>query len=395
DRTYSWRRDGKTMVGELQAGTSDGNVTLYTPSPETMFYELWQAWAAGLCGVIHWQFQSWRSGTFELGEFGLRSAADGAETARSKSVRRFSEIFAGNRKLLLSARRKPASIAILESHSNAVMHYVQWQDKPRSPDVLMNYHRALMGCYRALNEANFRVEFLSEADVLAGALTRYKVLYLPETELLGAECAQAIRSFIENGGAVWADGRFAWLDEHMYLRHAIPGHDLASVFGAREGDFIAQSERIHAATDDGKRPCGQHVRQELVPLDNAHIHARYSDGTIASVDAQYGKGHTRLWGLSLARTLYDEDAADNARDIIDFAECAKIAPDWETPAGVTARCLDTESSVRLMMLHNYAEEPRVVSLPGEGAMLCRGKAASGEVCLESGETEIIVLPMDL
>ena len=84
-----------------------GTVQTPTPTPETITAELWLAYAAGLHGVIHWEFQGWRSGTFELGEFGLRAPADGGATPRSEAVEEFARTFARNRELLLPAERPP------------------------------------------------------------------------------------------------------------------------------------------------------------------------------------------------------------------------------------------------------------------------------------------------
>ena len=389
DRTWSWLKGGDAMIGELQVGTSCVHVCHYTPTPDTIFYELWQAYASGLHGVIHWEWQAWRSGTFEPGEFGLRAPADGGETARSRKVREFAEIFNAHRDTLLSVCRKPAAVAILDSYSNGVYQFLQWLDHKGVQNIGWEYQMAVLGCYRALHEKNFAVDFISDKELENGALAGYKVLYLPHVNLLGSKCARQIREFIHAGGAVWADGRFAWLDEHMFVRNAIPGHGLAEVFGCRESDYIAQPQDITAGTDKGLSVRGRRMQQSFELLGNAVCHAKYSDGSIAAVDANYGKGHCRIWGLELCRTLRHESIAENIQEIAEFALSAGVDPEANTPYGVTSRTLEGED-VRVSVLFNSSDCAQEVAVSENAETLCGAERSAGSVLLLPGKTEVVI-----
>ncbi|MGN0873470.1 MAG: beta-galactosidase trimerization domain-containing protein, partial [Victivallales bacterium] len=248
---------------------------------------------------------------------------------------------------------------------------------------------AVLGCYRALHEKNFAVDFISEEELENGAVAGYKVLYLPHINLLGPKCAGQIREFIHAGGSVWADGRFAWLDEHMFVRNAIPGHGLAEVFGCRESDYIAQPKDITAKTGSGLTVRGRRMQQSFELLGNAECHAAYPDGSIAAVNAAYGKGVCRIWGIELCRTLRHESIAENIQEIADFALSAGVNPEANTPDGVTCRTLEDEH-VRISVLFNSSDSVQKVVISENVETLCGVERSGSVLLLPSGKTEVVI-----
>ena len=388
-RTRSWRKDDCSMVGELQIGTSDIHIRKYTPTPETVFYELWAAYAEDLSGVIHWEWNPWRAGTFELGEFCLRSVS-GDETPRSRAVKRFAEIFRRNQAELLHVRRERAEIAILDSFSNGIYRYLQWKDHQNAPDIGSDYQNAVLGCFRALNEANLPVEFVSEEEIAGGILSNYKVLYLPETVLLGADVAKMICRFVQSGGSVWADARFGWLDEHMYLRDVIPGHGMDSIFGGREIDYTAAPEAVSAQTSDGTSLTGRTMRQVFTPYENGRVYARYADGAAAAVESFPGKGHARIWGLELSRALCDVSDPATEREIVGFALESGVKPELELPYGITGRILHG-CGYDVAVLHNRTDAPLSWTMPFRVETLCSDSLIGNVLTLQTGATEVLII----
>ncbi|MBS1371784.1 MAG: hypothetical protein HPZ91_17705 [Lentisphaeria bacterium] len=395
DRTWSWLKGGRAMVGELQVGTSDIHVRKYTPTPETVFYELWHSYAAGLDGVIHWLWQAWRAGTFENGEFGLRAAADGGETPRSRAVARFAALFRENREELLAAERVPARIAILDSYANSIYRHLQQEDHPYAPGIGGESLYAVLGCYRALNEANFQVDFVSDEEVREGKLSRYRVLFLPQVNLIGGEAAGKIAEFVRNGGAAWADGRFAALDEHMYLRGSIPGHGFTELFGVREADYVAAPGPVSVCVSDGRTVGGRQMRQTFEPVPGAEVRARYPDGGAAAVSNRPDRGRTRIWGIELCRRLYDECGGGGERELTDFALECGVEPMVRLPEGVAGRLL-TGGGAAVFVLYNYTENAVPVRLAFSGASvksLCGASAFDGETVsleLPPAMTEVLI-----
>ena len=133
--------------------------------------------------------------------------------------------------------------------------------------------------------------------------------------------ADKIREFTANGGAVWADGRCAYLDEHVFLRRMIPGHGLDEMFGCQEADFIAARDtefRLGSLR-------GYMFRQYLAPT-TGNVLAE-ENGKALIVRNKFGKGETLLAGsyitLGLQR-LGSDEATMNA--IAEFASRHGVKP---------------------------------------------------------------------
>jgi hypothetical protein len=89
---------------------------------------------------------------------------------------------------------------------------------------------SMMGCYKALHRAHVPVDFLDTSELEAGSASRYRVLYLPYSYALSAKSCDAIRTFVRNGGTVWADGLIGWKNEEGVTKQFPPG-PLSDVFG--------------------------------------------------------------------------------------------------------------------------------------------------------------------
>jgi len=324
DQTYCWTMGKKpTWVGELQAGTTICHARKYTPDAATITSQLWHALGSGLDGVVFWEWQSWRAGLFEVGEFSLRNASDGAPTERSEAAAEFGRLYAENADVFLSLERPARKVAIMYPYDTFVMKGLQEDEKPlrwHSSDA----HFALFGCHRALTQANIDVDFISENCVEEGLLGQYAVLYLPGVEVMRAGVAERIREFVANGGAVYADGRLAFLDDHMFLRHQVPGHGLSLVFGAKEADFVALPE-FSVEIENRTKLTGHLFAQYLQPL-TGEVEAKFSNGRPAVIDNRFGKGKTRLVGTGLCRRLRDFNDIDAMQYIADFALEAGVVP---------------------------------------------------------------------
>ena len=118
-------------------------------------------------------------------------------------------------------------------------------------------------------------------------------------------------------------------------------------------------------------------------------HATYSDGSIASVDAHYGKGHCRIWGLELCRNLRHESIAENIQEIADFALSAGVHPEANTPSGVISRTLEGEH-VRVCVLFNSSDCAQKVAISENAATLCGAERSGGAVLLLPGKTEVVI-----
>jgi beta-galactosidase len=375
DQTFSWTKGARpTWVGELQAGTTACHWNKYTPSAKTVAYELWRTLAGGLDGVVFWQWQGWRGGLFELGEFSLRNASDGGSTDRSEAVKEFGRLYQENKTLFGEVERPASQVALLYSHDTCIGKLMQGCERPMLAGYANDAIYALFGCYRALSQANIAVEFISEERVEQGGLNRYQVLYMPGVETMRAGTAAKIKDFVSAGGAVYADGRCAFLDEHLYLRDRIPGHALAEVFGACEADFVAASD-AEITSDDGRTLHAHIFSQYLKPLGDGRVTARFPGGRPAVVDNCHGKGRTRLVGTGLCRSLRERDDIDTIDFIVDFALTSGVSPELSiTPGFSGKRLIGSERDILIVTNHGTETAEAVILVECRTIKCLQGEA---------------------
>ncbi len=137
----------------------------------------------------------------------------------------------------LSLRVPKASVAILDSPRSQILAAGESSDR-----LIVESQR---GVYSALRSEGFAVDFVSEADVLAGALDAYRIVALPLAYSLAADVAGCLALFVEAGGFVFAGAFCGAKDEWGFSLPAVPGHGLDTVFGARE----ARVEPVFSETD--------------------------------------------------------------------------------------------------------------------------------------------------
>lgn len=137
------------------------------------------------------------------------------------------ELKAGVGKLFMSAKYENDGIAI--HYSPASLHVATATglsgNHQKKRDFLVNS----MNLCKLLNESHYQYNFVHEAQMAEGALSRYKVLFLPWSSAISATEEKAIREFVANGGTVIADSYCGLRDEHGKRRAS-----LDDLFGIRQ-----------------------------------------------------------------------------------------------------------------------------------------------------------------
>ena len=199
------------------------------------------------------------------------------------------------------------------------------------------------------------MDFVTELTL--DTLKRYKVLFVPQVEMVSREVAQILRQFVADGGALWADGRCGWLDDHVYLRNTIPGNGLDELFGCYEEDFIASPEPFRLA----KARSYRHL-QYLHPTIGEEL-AR-NNRHVTAVRNKYGKGETELWGSYVTLGLQREgEDADTMDQISDFAFRHGVKPIAETIPPQVLECSRlTGEKADLFVIGSRRHEPCTVEL---------------------------------
>jgi len=118
--------------------------------------------------------------------------------------------------IVLNTQRAPAAVAVL------------WSQASRRLDRSHELFMGAMAWGHLLKRIHVGFDYIAESN-LADALANYKVLILPNTQGMPAAAADAIRAWVQRGGAVLAFGAPGLFDELGRRREKLP---LADVFGA-------------------------------------------------------------------------------------------------------------------------------------------------------------------
>lgn len=323
DLIRSWTAGGDSWIGEYQGGSTFEKPHAYTPRGDDISATLFHSLARGLHGLIFWQWQSWRAGVFEPGEFSLRNPSDGAPTERSEAARKFGAFLEQYQDVLSDLEAPGPQVAILHSADQFAADELLVRTAPSIP--VRRHFQAAWACHQTLAAAGIPCDFISEDQLVPEDLKPYRVLILPHVRLISPRTAARIEAFVRNGGALWADGRCGFLDKHMFLRHTVPGNGLDRVFGCREIDEVAPFEDDLLILTDGSSVKPHREIQRLKPGDTAEVLA-HCGGYPAAVRNRYGKGTAELWGTYLSCN----PETDLAPFLLPFAERNGVRPVIQT-----------------------------------------------------------------
>lgn len=196
----------------------------------------------------------------------------------------------GAEDLLMQAQRPPADVAFLYSTTSDI-----W-----TVGVNDLYGHDRMHSYLALTHEQMPVDFLSEEQVAAGALERYRALYVFGPNL-HSSAAEPIADWVRAGGRLYLAGGAAVADE--YNRPSRPLDDALGLGRAEvqmlqtktgPGSGLADLEVADSAEFRGATLAVSGVRQEVA---GESVLARFADGTRALVRVPAGEGAVYACGM--------------------------------------------------------------------------------------------------
>jgi hypothetical protein len=140
----------------------------------------------------------------------------------------------------------------------------------------------------ALQELQLMYNYVDPEQVLAGELERYELLYLPMTCAISDELGEALAEWVEAGGTLIADHRFAITDER-----GAPRDDslLERLFGVRRTQPDAVYE-LATLTGPAEKSFETSGREFVEMVGDAESDASYPDGTPAVIFREVGDGLT-------------------------------------------------------------------------------------------------------
>jgi len=350
-------------IGELQAGQGvTGMRIAEAVVPHDLEFWLWKVLSHGARQISVYAWYPMSSG-YESNGYGLINL-DGTLTERARAAGRVAQTIARNAGEIRRCTPAPAEVAILFNRLSSMVGGSQ-----PSMSKLGNAQRdSLMGLHRAFFEQQIPVDFIHPEDVLQNRLDQYKVVFLPYPVMLSKNLGEGVARYIENGGTVVAEARLAWNDERGFSSDRVPGFGLDEVFGAKEKLIRpVEKAKILAAPAvnlpgwaPGEAAAAEAFEEDLEPLPNARVLARFANGEAAIVENRYGKGRAILVGSFPALSYQRAHDPSTKRLLLALARSAGISSGVRVTgigtSEVEVRRL-TSDRVQFVFAFNHARTP--------------------------------------
>ncbi len=257
--------------------------------------------------------------------------------------------------------------------------------------------------YMALRHAHIWVDLISDAEVHAGRLDNYKVLYIGGS-YMERQTARAIKDWVEHGGVLVADAGTAIKDEY-----AEPLDELDVVFGI--------TNRSHSDTNINTSPTKLQAEPRLSTISykghsipvligleifeptTAGVLGTFADGSPALVWNYYGRGKAVHWGsylglAYLAPAMIAKGYSDPWDYPTEFPEylrklmvwpaliLAGIEPPVTTSHPLVEPILMEESAGKIIALINFSNSDQTVTV-------CMPRMFTGEKIKDADEGAIV------
>lgn len=294
---HSAAKDGVFSVSEMQTH----HASMFNPegsvSPEELWQWCWEAVAHGAKGLIYWKWDPFRKGV-QTGGRGLLDCS-GRETMRAETARQVRNVLKKEPLLTSAAPEKEQTAIVYDSlnHDFTKAYTIGFRGSGiGAPDSI--YLDSLAGLYRTLWKKNIPVKFVTPGQVCDGELGQYKVVFLTTQVTMNEVLAKELLRYVENGGTLICDGKFAEVDAQGLLYRQVPGEGLAETLGFQLVDF--EEGDLDFEVDGISVKGGHDRRQILADSLTAEVKGYYKDGRPAVLKASRGAGtfyyiSTFLW----------------------------------------------------------------------------------------------------
>lgn len=245
---------------------------------------LWDmvSFAAGARGVFRLRWRPLLDGPLfgAFGPYGL----DGSQTPRSEMVSRIGQ-WAQSQDQLMKAAPIQGDIGILIVPESQLFAYAQ-------QGTTDSYARAAQGAYQGFFANNIQADWARLEDI-----ADYDLVYLPFPVMLEEATARTLRSWVEAGGTLIAEGCPGYFGDRGHVGQTQPNLGLDEMFGVRESyvEFTPDLLEDLVLTVGGQFVRGGLFLQAYAATSGTPL-GTYSDGRIAAVENRFGRGRTLLVG---------------------------------------------------------------------------------------------------
>jgi beta-galactosidase len=294
------------------------------PEPEDV--RIWNliSCAGGAKGILYCRWRPLLDGPL-FGAF-APFAMDGSVTPRAEMAGRVARWANGHAEIWKSNPIQ-GDVGLVFVPESELFNYVQQHD-------VAFYAQSIRGAYQAFFDSNIQADFVAVDDI-----GRYKLIYLPYPVMLSQETVAKLRKYVEDGGTLISEGLPAYFGDHGHVGAVQPNYGLDEVFGARESyvEFMPDISDGLTLEVNGKTIYGRYFRQDY-DLKQGTAAGKYTDGKIAAVKHNFGKGRTLLMGSFPGAGYYLHHASATKELFASFLELAGITQSTKvSDASVQAR----------------------------------------------------------
>ncbi|MFC1614519.1 beta-galactosidase [Gemmatimonadota bacterium] len=219
------------MVSELQTH----NQTVLAQN-SSVFDEIglwtWQAFMHGISSLVYWKWKPFTRG-FQVSGRGM-TLQDGTPNNRCRQAEQIAGIVNVNPGIFRDRTVVDNGVAMLYNPECD-----RFTDLTLPDEKSGFYRDAFAGWYRFLFNKGITPLIIKADDLDKEHTSHLKLIIAPSCVMLPQKDIERLCIFIEKGGKVIADGRFAVVDENCFAYETAPGGRLKEVFGYRELDFLS------------------------------------------------------------------------------------------------------------------------------------------------------------
>lgn len=342
-----------------------------TPGRSRMY--AYESLLLGVQGILAWTFNSHPGGE-EQALFGLVDH-DGTP---SWKVDEFARIGAEFQKLTQYGfpRHPEPQIAIAYSFDSLIASHPNGPSNTTLKYFTPSYTEQVQSAFEAVFRQNLDVNIV---NIGHAALAPYKLVIVPADYVMDQASADALRSYVRDGGTVVMTAFSAKEDEHaQWFQIPLPGR-LSDVFGLKTNAFYQTSESLRYSI--GGDSVDTEVKEyEVLEPSTAEVLARFlntQDHTPAVTMNRFGKGR--------AIYLATESKATAIAPLLRFLYgSTAILPGPSTPEGVYARVVDGRT-----LYVNTTDKEKIISVVGKHQSLLTGATYNGELPLPPLQSELL------
>jgi len=181
--------------------------------------------------------------------------------------------------------------------------------------------------------------------------------------MLKAESARKLAAYVEQGGILISEGLPGYFGDRGKVGTVQPNHGLDRVFGAVENyvEFTPDLLENLNLTVRGAQIPGRYFLQAYRPTGGT-VAGNYSDGQVAAVEYQFGKGRTLLIGTFPGGGYYLHHSAPARAFFAGLLDWAKVQPRVKSDSPGTQSRLHTGTGGTYLWVVNPARAGKPVTV---------------------------------